>query len=50
MQWHPEWFATVDPVSQQLFAAFGDACRRYAARRRQGAARGFELAGAAGGS
>jgi putative glutamine amidotransferase len=50
VQWHPEWFATVDPVSQRLFAAFGDACRGYAARRRQEAARGFELAGAAGGS
>lgn len=31
VQWHPEWFATVDPVSRALFAAFGDACRERAA-------------------
>jgi len=30
VQWHPEWRAAQDPVSRKLFAAFGDACRRYA--------------------
>ncbi len=27
VQWHPEWNAAVDPVSQPLFAAFGQACK-----------------------
>ena len=26
VQWHPEWNATVDPVSKPLFGAFGAAC------------------------
>lgn len=34
VQWHPEWKATENPVSMKLFAAFGDACRDYAAKRR----------------
>lgn len=33
VQWHPEWKAAQDPVSQPLFAAFGDACRAWVARR-----------------
>ena len=32
MQWHPEWLAHENPVSQRIFAAFGQAC---AAHRRQ---------------
>ncbi len=32
VQWHPEWNAADDPVSRPLFEAFGDACRRWAAR------------------
>ena len=32
VQWHPEWNATDDPVSRPLFAAFGAACRAWAAR------------------
>jgi putative glutamine amidotransferase len=33
VQWHPEWQAATNPVSQRLLAAFGDACRaRRAAR------------------
>lgn len=31
VQWHPEWNAAVDPVSRQLFTAFGDACRSWSA-------------------
>ena len=27
VQWHPEWQADKDPVSKQLFSAFGDALR-----------------------
>lgn len=34
VQWHPEWNAAADPVSRPLFAAFGDACRAWAAGRR----------------
>ncbi len=30
VQWHPEWNATIDPVSRPLFGAFGDAVRRWA--------------------
>ncbi len=44
LQWHPEWFATADPISRQLFAAFGDACRRHVARRQERAARAVEVA------
>jgi len=29
VQWHPEWQAATNPVSQQLLQAFGDACRAY---------------------
>jgi putative glutamine amidotransferase len=31
VQWHPEWLAQDNPVSMQLLAAFGDACRAYRA-------------------
>lgn len=27
VQWHPEWFAIEDPLSHDLFRAFGRACR-----------------------
>jgi putative glutamine amidotransferase len=27
VQWHPEWMADTNPVSTQLFKAFGEACR-----------------------
>jgi putative glutamine amidotransferase len=33
VQWHPEWRITENPVSMQMFRAFGDACRDYQARR-----------------
>lgn len=33
LQWHPEWRATDNPFSMAIFGAFGDACRRYRARR-----------------
>jgi putative glutamine amidotransferase len=29
VQWHPEWQAATNPVSQRLFKAFGDARRSY---------------------
>jgi putative glutamine amidotransferase len=29
LQWHPEWRAAHNPVSMQILAAFGAACRRY---------------------
>ena len=29
VQWHPEWLAADNPVSMQLLAAFGAACRAY---------------------
>ena len=29
VQWHPEWRAADNPVSRQLFAAFGEALRNY---------------------
>jgi putative glutamine amidotransferase len=29
VQWHPEWRAEHNPVSQKLFHAFGEACRAY---------------------
>ena len=31
VQWHPEWRYADDPASTALFAAFGNACRGYAA-------------------
>jgi putative glutamine amidotransferase len=31
VQWHPEWYATTDPVSGALFGAFGAAAARNAA-------------------
>lgn len=33
VQWHPEWKAAQNPFSRALFAAFGEAARRRAARR-----------------
>jgi putative glutamine amidotransferase len=33
LQWHPEWLAHENPVSQRLFAAFGEACRAHRTRR-----------------
>ena len=32
VQWHPEWRASEDETSVQIFAAFGDACRARVAR------------------
>jgi putative glutamine amidotransferase len=32
VQWHPEWESDRDPLSQAIFAAFGEASRRYAKR------------------
>jgi putative glutamine amidotransferase len=29
VQWHPEWKVMEDPVSRQMFGAFGDACRKF---------------------
>ncbi|MEV6398706.1 gamma-glutamyl-gamma-aminobutyrate hydrolase family protein [Streptomyces sp. NPDC051907] len=34
VQWHPEWYASSDPVSKPLFAAFGAAAAERARRRR----------------
>jgi putative glutamine amidotransferase len=34
VQWHPEWKFQDNPFSRALFAAFGDAARRYAPRHR----------------
>ncbi len=34
VQWHPEYRHQETPFSRALFAAFGDACRAYARRRR----------------
>lgn len=34
VQWHPEWYASSDPVSKQLFTAFGGAAAERAGRRR----------------
>lgn len=34
LQWHPEWEAASNPISQRLFKAFGDACRVYRDRHR----------------
>ena len=33
VQFHPEWFVSTDEPSRRIFAAFGDACRSYAANR-----------------
>ena len=33
VQWHPEWLAQDNPISMQLFAAFGAACREYRSRK-----------------
>ena len=33
VQWHPEWLAQDNPVSMQLLAAFGAACRTYRAQK-----------------
>ena len=38
VQWHPEWRFWEDGVSRALFAAFGQACREWAARRRRAVA------------
>ena len=35
LQWHPEWLARDNPTSVKIFAAFGDACRKYQQARRQ---------------
>lgn len=34
VQWHPEWMAHQNPVSRQLFKAFGQACQDYKDRHR----------------
>jgi putative glutamine amidotransferase len=34
LQWHPEWLAHENPVSQRIFEAFGEACRRHRNERR----------------
>src|SRR5690606_29619238 len=31
VQWHPEWLWQDNPLSRSILAAFGAACRRYAA-------------------
>lgn len=36
VQWHPEWNAAGDPVSEAIFHAFGDACRAYRDQRKTG--------------
>jgi len=36
VQWHPEWRYADNPTSVALFAAFGDAARRYRTSRTQG--------------
>ncbi len=33
VQWHPEWQAAGNPVSEAIFRAFGEACRAYRNRR-----------------
>lgn len=35
VQWHPEYWFRTDPVSAAIFAAFGDAVRRYVDERRR---------------
>ena len=34
VQWHPEWLAASNPISRQLFGAFGEACTAYRDRHR----------------
>lgn len=34
LQWHPEWLAHENPVSQRIFEAFGQACRQRRNERR----------------
>jgi putative glutamine amidotransferase len=36
VQWHPEWMAADNPVSMKLLGAFGEACRQYRQRWREG--------------
>lgn len=36
LQWHPEWRITENPDSMKMFAAFGQACRTYAAQQGRG--------------
>jgi putative glutamine amidotransferase len=38
VQWHPEWRALENPVSMQIFGAFGQACREQMAKRLAGQA------------
>ncbi|MFE4633897.1 gamma-glutamyl-gamma-aminobutyrate hydrolase family protein [Streptomyces sp. NPDC056773] len=33
VQWHPEWYATTDPLSRRIFHAFGEAVRKHTAGR-----------------
>jgi putative glutamine amidotransferase len=33
VQWHPEWLAQDNPISMQLLAAFGAACRERRSRK-----------------
>lgn len=33
VQWHPEWHAETDPLSRQVFKAFGAACVSYRSRK-----------------
>ncbi|HET8869117.1 MAG TPA: gamma-glutamyl-gamma-aminobutyrate hydrolase family protein, partial [Aquabacterium sp.] len=33
LQWHPEWMASQNPVSQRIFLAFGAACVAYQRQR-----------------
>jgi putative glutamine amidotransferase len=35
LQWHPEWQAAHNPVSQKIFKAFGEACQAYHAGHQQ---------------
>ena len=46
IQWHPEWNALKDPASRAIFAAFGEACREYAGRRRPRAVETARVRGA----
>jgi putative glutamine amidotransferase len=34
VQWHPEWRITENPDSMKIFAAFGQACRNYQAKKK----------------
>jgi putative glutamine amidotransferase len=33
VQWHPEWHAATDAISQKIFSAFGSACNAYKSTR-----------------